>query len=257
MTAISKYNPLYSLYEEKILTSCDNILETQNLQYGLDKWYPLLSENTPLTYILELEDIDLKTLDTGIAPDNKYFKNLVEFLIFVGYKFIKTAHASAHSNKAINNWSDFVEQITNPRIIFNLRRYKTKFIAFREWQLMNLECRCYVYDKKIRYIEVYKDNKQEFKPYMFIDINHYVHNIIIPKLEGTYKDFVVDVYLTTNAKNWSVVEINSPLWLKCGTYLINYEWEADRIHNTTYPICRYPDGDELLLDPDTIKDLSV
>ncbi len=100
---------------------------------------------------------------------------------------------------------------------------------------MNLECRVYVYDHHVRYAEVYRDTEnvmtiQNGKA-MFEGLIEFVKTQVITRLRNTYTAFTVDAYYIDSTNSWAVIEINSPLWLKCGTYLIDYEWQKDRIHN--------------------------
>lgn len=245
MTTIDEYNPIFEFSKENKHYDNLELLNLQNIKYGMDKWYPLLIDETPNSYILELEEEDIATLAKGEIPDKKYLKDLVTLLIELGYKFMKTTHVSAHAFKPINQWNDFTEQITNARVVMSFRNYGCKYIIFRQWQEMNLECRCYIYDRKVKYIEVYRDVKEEFKSDCFVDIFNFVSNTVITKLSDIYKDFTVDVFQIPKTNCWNVVEINSPLWLKCGTYNIKYEWEKHRIHETNHPICRYINNGEV------------
>ena len=191
--------------------------------------------------MFELHDQDIKQLTAGQVPDDFYFRKCIEDLI-KEYPFMKTTHKSAHAFKPIKSFEDFEDQILNASVIMSFRRYHCKYLLFRQWTEMNLECRVYVYQKQVKYIEVYRDEKNEFKPEMFQDIFRFVQDQVVPKL-SIYESFTADVFYknSNHDSQWGVVEINSPFWLKCGTYLIKYDWEKHRIHETTAPICRYTD----------------
>jgi len=232
------YNPLYDSYKEGKIKDTELALNEQNLIYGAQHWYPLLTNVTPESYLFELSDNERKVLSIGITiPDNIEFRTSIENLISK-YQFVKTTHKSAHVFKPINNFQDFKEQILHPSITMSFRNYNCKFLLFRKWTEMNLECRVYVFKNQIRYVEVYRDEKKEFQVDMFPSIIQFVAEQVIPKLSAIYESFTVDVFYN-GGTNWQVVEINSPLWLKCGAHLIKYEWEKDRIHETSVPICRY------------------
>ncbi len=233
------YNPYYEDYVNGKFDDVQEVLNKQNLIYGADNWYKMLEEITPKSYLLKLSDADIETFASGEIPVDSYLEQFVKFLISQGYRFVKTTHKSAHAFKPINNYNDFTEQMQNANIIMSFRRYKCEYLLFRQWEEMNLECRIYVYNKKIRYIESYRDANAEFDPAMFEQINNFVSTEVVPRLI-LYDAFSVDVYYKGSGK-WGVIEINSPLWLKCGTYLIDYKWKKHIIHEAEKPICRYKD----------------
>ena len=269
--SLDKYNPLYNNNEdgkEEKIKDTSIILDQQNQIYGAQHWYPLLKEMTPESYLLPLtkEEINKFTKGENVSTDF-YFNQCIELLISQGYHFVKTTHKSAHAFQPILNLKEFREQMSNSNIIMSFRRYQCPFLLFRKWIEMNLECRVYVFNKKVHYVEVYRDEKEEFQPNMFPDIIQFVSEQVIGKL-NIYDSFTVDLYYKGNKHlkqkeeqdnkindnktrkenekqcvKWNVVEVNSPLWLKCGTYLIDYEWQKDRIHTTLKPICRYKDRD--------------
>lgn len=232
------YNPLYNDYRDGKIKDIQLTLNEQNQIYGAQHWYPLLPGVTPESYLFELTDDHIKSLSDGEIPTDDNFKKSVDDLISQGYLFVKTTHKSAHAFAPIANFQDFENQILNANIIMSFRRYKCRYLLFRKWVEMNLECRVYVYHKKVKYAEVYRDEKDEFIPSMFNDIVKFVTDIVIPKLT-IYDDFTADVYFTGDG--WGVVEINSPFWLKCGVYLVDYNYAKHTIHETTTPICKYTD----------------
>jgi hypothetical protein len=232
---IDSYNPLYSDWKDGKIKDTEAALNEQNQIYGAHHWYPLLTEVTPKSYLFQLAENNIKELSEGVMPTNAEFVNAVENLISSGYRFMKTTHKSAHAFKPITNMAEFEDQILNPQVIMSFRRYHCQFLMFRTWAEMNLECRVYVYEKQVKYVELYRDEKNEFKSDMFPDIIKFVSEQVIPKLESKYDAFTADVYLDDKGQ-FQVVEINSPL---CGTYLVKYDWEKERIHTTTTPICRY------------------
>jgi hypothetical protein len=236
------YNPLYDDYQQGKFKDVQLTLNEQNQIYSAQHWYPLLAGVTPESHLFELSDSEIKELSEGEIPTNSIFRKSVTDLI-TKYQFVKTTHKSAHAFEPICNLNDFEKQMTNANVIMSFRRYNCRYLLFRKWAEMNLECRVYVYKKQIRYVEVYRDIKSEFNVNMFGDIIKFVNESVIPKLT-IYDTFTADVYYTgpNDDIKWQVVEINSPLWLKCGTYLIKYEWERHRIHDTPTPICKYIDS---------------
>ena len=258
MSQLDQFNPLWKLQQENKLDT--SLLENaQNVQYGSDRWYPLLQDWTPKSQFIQLESEVRESIANGAIGGNLDLLQLqVESLIQRGYKFFKTPFASAHAFRPMESWQDFVDQITNPRIIMSFRRYPSlNSLMFRKWTEMNLECRCYVYKSKLHYMEVYRDEKQEFQPSMFGQMYHFLSNQVIPKLKSLYSDFTIDLYYQPNSYSgiWRIVEINSPVYLKAGLYLINYEWEKHRIHMLqNFPICRYRDQGEIQeLCPETFR----
>ena len=234
------YNPLYSDYEQGKIKDVLATLNDQNQFYGAQNWYPLLRNITPTSHLFELSNDEIKDLSEGKIPTGPCFRKSITDLI-KNYQFVKTTHKSAHAFKPIHNFEDFEDQMSNANIIMSFRRYKCKYLLFRKWTDMNLECRVYVNKGIVKYVELYRDEKDEFEVNMFTDIIKFVNESVIPSLT-IYDTFTADVYYTGNSENkWQVVEINSPLWLKCGTYLIKYEWERRRIHESETPICRYTD----------------
>lgn len=241
---MDNYNPLYDDYRNGVIKDTAIVLNQQNQIYGAHHWYPLLTDATPKSYLFELTEDDITRFASGQMPTNVYCLKFIAYLIEQGYQFVKTTHKSAHAFKPILNLTDFEEQMLNPAVIMSFRQYRCQYLLFRVWTEMNLECRVYVYKRQIKYVEVYRDQKKQFKPEMFPAIIQFVADHVTPQL--MYDSFTADVFLTEQGQ-WQVVEINSPLWLKCGTYLINYNWEKDRIHSTTNtPICRYQDSDEII-----------
>jgi hypothetical protein len=103
-----------------------------------------------------------------------------------------------------------------------------------------MECRVYVYGGKVKYMECAIDENKLFRPSMFGGLYEFMNKEVIPALKSKYDAFTVDAYIDTHQK-WKIVEINSPLWLKAGTYNIDYNWEKHRIHEAETPICRYKD----------------
>lgn len=217
----SYYNPMYDILENDIKSKnidIQKVLNEQNQQYGSYNWYPLLEGNTPSSIFIKLEEDDIKLFTENKDEEHlQKYKTQVEKLIDQGYYFMKTTHVSAHAHKAIKTWEDFVEQITNPRVVSSFRNYKCKYLMFRKWQEMNLEARIYVYKSKIRYMEIYRDRNNEFTEpkKMFIQMRDFVQNIVIQKLKDKYDDFTVDLYYSPdNDQKWQIVEINSPFLVK-------------------------------------------
>lgn len=243
---MDEYNPLYEV--RSTIPDISLELNQQNQSYGAQHWYPLIKNITPKSYFLELSDEDIVTLSKGDIPLNFYFKPFIEFLISNGYTFVKTTHKSAHAFKPIQSFEDFKDQITNANVIMSFRNYKCKFLMFRQWKEMSLECRCYIYNQKLRYIEVYRDLHKNFNPSMFQDIENFINKQVIPCLLNKYDSFTVDVFYLPENNEWNIVEINSPLWLKCGTYLIKYQWEKHRIHQATTPIFRYKNEENEIIE---------
>jgi len=238
------YNPLYAEYTQGKFVDVEQTKNEQNQAYGAQNWYPALEGITAASYLLELAPEDIQSFSNGECPQGFHFRRFVEYLILEGgYNFCKSSHKSAHAFKPIFDWTEFQEQMLNASVVMSFRRYGCKYLLFRQWQEMNLECRVYVYGRKIRYAEVYRDEKREFSSAMFPDMIAFVQNEVMPRLATRYESFTADVVYNANSSGWQVVEINSPCWLKCGTYNIDYAWNADRIHATEQPICRYKDLD--------------
>ena len=237
---MDKFNPFYEDFEEGKIKDVFAFMKAQNHIYGAQHWYPLLKDVTPTSYLFELSEEHIEKFSDGIVPDDFYFVRFVLYLISQGYEFVKTTHKSAHAFKPVRNWQDFEEQLLNASVIMSFRNYRCPFLMFRQWTEMKLECRVYVFEKQVRYAEVYRDENKEFEPTMFSAMISFVTEQVIPRLSPLYDSFTADVYFADDIA-WQVIEINSPCWLKAGLYNIRYEWEKDRIHSTSTPICRYTD----------------
>jgi hypothetical protein len=235
------YNPLYEKYNKGEVKDIEAELNKQNQVYGAHVWYPLLEGLTPASILYPLTENDIEKFSLGIMPENDKLTEFVNLMIKQDYKFVKTTHKSAHAFKPLLNLADFEEQMLNASVIMSFRRYRCAFLLFRKWTEMNLECRVYVYEKKIKYIEVYRDVKKEFEPEMFETIQQFVQENVIARLSEAYTplSFTADLFL--DQKEWKVIEINRPLWLKAGTHLIKYDWEKNRIHSCDLPICCFKD----------------
>lgn len=230
------YNPLYKDFVEGKIKDLDQCLNNQNQIYGANHWYPLIKDITPESLLFELSDQEIKDFTSGIIPND--IREKIE-PILKDYKFVKTTHKSAHAFKLVDTFEEFENQMLDANVIMSFRRYKCRYLFFRKWTKINLECRIYVYKSQIKYLEIYRDANSEFKLDMFKDIFEFVKDQVIPKLTGLYDTFSVDTYFDYTKQTWNVIEINSPLWLKCGTHLIKYDWEKDRIHETEVPIYRF------------------
>jgi hypothetical protein len=65
---------------------------------------------------------------------------------------------------------------------------------------------------------------------------------VVKALKTVYRDFTADVYWDAKKQEWQVVEINSPIFLKAGIYLLDYQFPSvrDRLHEEkSYAICTY------------------
>lgn len=133
--------------------------------------------------------------------------------------------------------------MTEGNVIMSFRRYKCKYLFFRKWEKIDFECRVYVFDHRIRYMEQGLDRNKLFVSTLFPSARDFVNTHIIPILKNLYTSYTLDLYLDKDQK-WKIVEINSPLWLKAGTYRIDYSREKDRIHNSKDIICRFEDIQE-------------
>lgn len=245
------YNPLIDSvknYEE-----CEQLMNQQNLIYGADTWYSLIKDYTIPSYLLKLNDKQIKCLANGEVPQDLSFRDKVTSLIIdEHYRFVKSTHKSSYPTKPMNSFEDFENEITDANVVMSFRRYGCKYLFFRRWETIPFECRVYVYQKKVRYIEESIDPEQKFRPEMFASIRHFVQKCVVPALDTVYESFTVDVYHNEMGL-WRVLEVNSPLWLKAGTYRINYSREKDRIHSSTDVICRFATleggmySDEILL----------
>lgn len=236
---MDEYNPLFS---ETDPHDVESILRQQNLVYGANTWYNIIKDYTPESELLKLSDNEIKTFSKGEIPDKiELFKTKIMDLI-TKYQFVKTTHASSHSFKPMLSYEDFCEEMTNARIIMSFRRYKCEYLFFRKWTTINCECRIYVYHNEIKYMECYRDINKIFNPKMFKDMYSFVTDTIIPLTKTTWSDFTIDLYLDEDTNTWKVIEINSPMWLYAGAYLIDYQWNKKRIHETNKPICHYRDN---------------
>ncbi|AYV86719.1 MAG: hypothetical protein Sylvanvirus7_17 [Sylvanvirus sp.] len=264
------YNPVYSIYKAGGIEDAADFTCKQNQRYGAQEWYPLLHDVTPESVLFELTDDEVNSLKEGedatILKDASFQTRIEDMILKYGYQFVKTTHKSAHiqSCKPMLNYADFIENITNASVVMSFRRYSCRYLFFRKFVPMNVEFRVYVYQRQIRYMALYRDTNSEFTPSMFTNVAAFVQTLI-PRL-SYYRDFTVDVYLmhsqpiiqeihttsnmaTTDQESKSlccdsfqVVEINSPLWLKCGTYHLDYEFEKAIIHETKDPICVWENG---------------
>lgn len=232
------YNPEFDTCNDA--NDIEIITNKQNLKYGANEWYPYIKDYTAESVLLELTNEQIEIFSAGEVPLDLDFKNTVEKLISDGYTFVKSTHKSSYAKKPMTCYEDFTNEITEANVIMSFRRYKCKFLFFRKWEKIDFECRVYVHDNRIKYMEQGIDNNNIWTPNLFPHARIFVEEKIIPILKNKYTAFTSDLYLDKNG-NWKIVEINSPLWLKAGTYRIDYSREKDRIHNTRDIICRYKD----------------
>lgn len=232
------YNPLF----QENVKDVEALLQEQNIKYGAQVWYPLMhgTNMTPDSVLLALTSSEIALLKKGEVPDS--LRERVEPLLTT-YQFMKTTHKSSHQFRPITNYDEFVEEITEPDIIMSFRRYSCGHLLFRKYVSMSLECRVYVYQSKVRYMECYRDVNNEFVPEMFLDMLKFVEQEVIPALASAYDNFTPDIYFDKDKQKWNCIEINSPVWLKAGMYHIDYEWNRDLIHTTEKPLCRYRDSE--------------
>ena len=160
---MDKYNPIQSekdieLLEFKVknMTIYDKIKRTQAAQYWAEKWYYILDDMTPESYIFEITDEDIECLMKGELSESLEI-NLQKGLNN-GYHFIRSTAKSSHSRKKVMNLTDCLEELTNACLIMSYK-YMCRHIFMRKYVNINQEYRCYVYKGKLRYIEEYYNQK--------------------------------------------------------------------------------------------------
>jgi len=163
-----------------------------------------------------------------------------------GYEFIRSSAKSSHSRKRVKTVEDCLEEITNACVIMSYK-YLCRHILMRKYIEIKQEYRCYVYQKKLRYIEEYYDpeNKDHnIEEYHIIkkNIEEYIGQIT-EKLRDIYDDYTVDLGIVDG--KLTVIEINTPMYLLAGTIMAKYEYITDLIHKTERPIFKFKIQNEI------------
>ena len=227
---MDEYNPLSNSFLKENYVIVQEQLKKQAEQYGAEVWYKPLEDITPKSVLIELEEKEIQELINNHTL-SKEKEDLLTNYLKEGYGFIKSSKKSSHSFKKCTTYEDCLEELTHPQIIMSFKK-GCKYIFMRQF-MENIcsEFRVYIYQNKIKYMEEYlkqekiEQNMEEVKN----SIIEFVEKKVIPRLSSTYQDFVVDLFYLKN-KNFLVIEVNTPLYLHCGTHLIDYDWEKHSIH---------------------------
>lgn len=127
----------------------DEIISLHASYYDAINWYPQIKDYTPDSVFIELTDEEVAHLindDHQFPPDKV---NLVNKFIADGYQFVKSTRKSSHSGKKINNFEEFMDEITHPQVVMSFKKGCRSIFMRKYIENIISEYRVYVYDKKL------------------------------------------------------------------------------------------------------------
>src|SRR5437868_6919107 len=115
---LDPYNPLKSLDDIKLydfpiknMSIEERIKRTQAMAYWAENWYDKISNFTPKSMLIKLDDNDVNRLMNSQLSDK--LKEELQAAMNANYHFIKSTSKSSHSRKYMTNLDECLDELTN------------------------------------------------------------------------------------------------------------------------------------------------